>query len=96
MYDGNAVTNDGKKKKYAQKFVDSWLQDPLYKSWIKKVRNQDGDFQPLCEPCNTKISCAKTALLRHQESRSNNGAMSRSSFLKKSHKTMESFLGPTD
>ena len=91
IFDGkSAASTSETKKKYEQKFRDSWLEDPIFKSWIKKVRNQDGDFQPMCVPCNSKISCAKTSLLRHQETKGHKEAVSISSSLKKSNKKIES------
>ncbi len=68
--DGDESMDSTKKKKYGQKFCDQWLQVPLFKPWIKKIINEDGVFQPWCGPCNRKISCAKTALLRHTRSKS--------------------------
>ena len=53
-----------KKKKYEQKFLNSWLADPEFKDWLEK-RNE----LPYCKLCECKLSCAKTALKRHKENR---------------------------
>ena len=38
IFDGkSAASTSEKKKKYQQKFRDSWLEDPLFKFWIKKL-----------------------------------------------------------
>ena len=51
-----------KKKKYEQKFRDIWLVNPFFKSRIRRVRNPDGDFQPMCAVGNAKLPCANTLI----------------------------------
>ena len=97
IFDGkSAASPSEKKKKYKQKCRDSWLKDPIFMLWIKKGRNQGSDFQPMCVPCNSKIYCAKTSLLRHQETKGHKVAVSISSSLKKRNMKIETLLGPSD
>ena len=58
-----------KKKKKYEKVRDIWLADPLFKSWIKKMRNLDGDFQLMCAVCNGELSCARTTRADPEELR---------------------------
>lgn len=37
-----------KKKSYYCSFQDAWLQDPSYKTWLKKIDN----FSGACSKCN--------------------------------------------
>ena len=68
----------------------------LFKSWIKKIRNQEGDFQPMCDHCYAKISCAKTWLLIHLETKGHKDAVTRSSSLQKNNKKFENLFEPSD
>ena len=53
-----------KKKRYTQKFNAAWLSDKIFKEWLEKK-----DGLPFCKTCKTSLSCARTALVRHCESK---------------------------
>ena len=48
-----------KKKRYEQRFKNSWLSESQFKDWLE---NRDG--VPHCKICHCKLSCVKTALRR--------------------------------
>jgi hypothetical protein len=58
---GKPVT---KKKKYEQKFLNSWLSEPQFKCWLERRKDV-----PHCKICDCSLSCAKTALKRHMENK---------------------------
>ena len=51
---------NGKKKKYEQRFQNSWLSESQFKDWLEKRNGV-----PHCKLCHCKLSCAKTALRWH-------------------------------
>jgi hypothetical protein len=53
-----------KKKKYEQKFLNSWLNEPLFAPWLKKREDV-----PYCKLCKCSLSCARTTLKRHMENK---------------------------
>ena len=53
-----------KKKKYEQKFLNSWLTEPLFAPWLEKREDV-----PYCKLCKCSLSCAKTTLKRHVENK---------------------------
>ena len=50
----------------------------------------------MCDPCYAKISCAKTWLLIHLETKGHKDAVTRSSSLQKSNKKFENLFGSSD
>ena len=70
-------------KKYKQKFLDAWLANPLFKTWLKKKTVMGRDV-PFCAVCNVKITCAKSAIVRHGDSKAHQESQRKSTALEKS------------
>ena len=83
-----------KKKHFEQKFLDTWLINPSFKSWLKK-KTVAGKFVPFCEVCGVKLSCAKTALIRHGETKTHKDNVKRSASSAKSQPSISGFMGPS-
>jgi len=52
-------------KKSKRSFLEAWLKDDRYKSWIRKVPSNDSLFH--CTKCNKDFSC-NTRISRHADS----------------------------
>lgn len=63
-----------KKKIYKQMFCNSWLSNQQFNAWLQK-KNINGIDVPYCKVCNAKITCAKTAIKRHEASKSHQNSM---------------------
>ncbi|KAK0172507.1 hypothetical protein PV328_005815 [Microctonus aethiopoides] len=57
-----SVTLEEPKKKKQKKFVNAWLQDPLFKEWLKTSPNGDRAF---CSICVRDLSCSRSVLVDH-------------------------------
>lgn len=57
-----------KRSKQIQGFVDSWLSEPQFKSWLTKKIGNGKKAQPFCKTCSKFVTCSKTGLKRHQTS----------------------------
>lgn len=66
------------KKKPKRSFVDAWLNDDRYKSWIRKVSFDDTLYH--CTICNKNISC-QTFLAKHADSASHRSNIQKSASL---------------
>lgn len=62
-------------KKLKRSFVDSWLNDDRYKSWVRKVSFDDTLYH--CIICNKDISC-QTFLAKHADSASHKNNIEKS------------------
>ena len=59
---------NSQKKTYEQKFVDKWLQLPMFKNWIeKRVSNKSKKktYVPYCKFCLKYVYCGKSELTKH-------------------------------
>lgn len=54
-----------KKRVYQQAFLNSWLQDSVYASWLEKVEDI---FEARCKACNKTIRARKSSLNAHARS----------------------------
>lgn len=84
-----AVPNKKKKFTYKQKFSDKWLSAPEFKPWLTKKSINGQDF-PFCDACKVKISCARTAIKRHGDSKSHENVLKMVANLKKSQPSIRS------
>ncbi|KAK0179351.1 hypothetical protein PV327_005110 [Microctonus hyperodae] len=57
-----SVTIEEPKKKKQRKFNNTWLQDPLFKEWLKISPNGD---KPFCSICVRDLSCSRYVLVEH-------------------------------
>ena len=69
-----------KKAKKQQIFVDSWLQDSAFKTWLCKKVGSDGKSKPWCKTCDKDLNCSKTGLNRHLKSKSHEKNQASTSF----------------
>ncbi|XP_064082024.1 uncharacterized protein LOC135198424 [Macrobrachium nipponense] len=83
-----------KKKKFEQKFLDTWLTSPVFKPWLKK-KTVEGKHVPFCEVCSVKLSYAKTSLIRHSETKTHSDNAKRSASLAKSQPSISGYMGPS-
>ena len=81
-----------KRKRYRQDFRDTWLEDKLFKFWLMK-KEDGGKTVPYCKVCRSKLSCAKTALLRHAETNTHQREIKRSMNLEKTQPNISNFMG---
>ena len=61
-------TRKRKRPKQIQGFVDSWLSEPQFKSWLTQKIGTGKKAQPFCKTCSNFVTCSKTGLKRHQTS----------------------------
>ena len=69
-----------KKAKKQQIFVDSWLQDSAFKTWLCKKVGSDGKSKPWCKTCDKDLNCSKTGLNCHLKSKSHEKNQASTSF----------------
>ena len=63
-----APAKERKRPKQIQGFVDSWLLEPQFKSWLTKKIGTGKKAQPFCKTCSKFVTCSKTSLKQHQTS----------------------------
>ncbi|XP_028416846.1 uncharacterized protein LOC114541055 [Dendronephthya gigantea] len=78
------------KKKYEQKFCNSWLTEGKFKDWIEA--KHEGTRMPFCKVCKVKLSCSKTALSRHLEGKKHQELFKMHADLTKSHTRIGTFM----
>jgi hypothetical protein len=77
-----------KKKRYDTKFQKcQHLTDENLKDWV-----EERDNAPYCKVCKTRLSCAKTALVRHKDSSTHKKQQKTVSSLHQSHPTITSMF----
>jgi len=54
------------KMKRKRKFVEAWLNDDRYKSWIRQVASDNTMYY--CNICNKSFSCSAAHVSRHADS----------------------------
>lgn len=89
---GEVLGKGAKRKKYSQGFRDTWLEDKFFRDWLIK-REDGGKTVPYCKVCRSKLSCAKTALVRHAETNAHQREIKRSMNLEKTQPKISSFMG---
>lgn len=61
-------THDTLKKKIKRSFLEAWLSDNRFKSWLRKVPSDDSLFH--CTICSKNFSCNSISnITRHAESK---------------------------
>ena len=80
-----------KGKKYRQDFRDTWLEDKLFRVWFIK-KEDGGKTVPYYKVCRSKLSCAKTALLRHAQTNIHQTEIKRSVNLEKTQPNISNFM----
>jgi len=58
------ISDEQQKRK--GKFLEAWLSDDRYKSWISQVSNDTTIFH--CNACNKNFSCNASCVSRHANS----------------------------
>lgn len=62
------TSNELTKKSKKRSFLEAWLNDIRYKSWIQKVSSDSSLYY--CSICNKKLSCNSIHVSRHADSAS--------------------------
>ena len=69
-----------KRVKKQQIFVNSWLQNSAFKTWLCKKVGSDGKPKPWCKTCEKELNCSKMGLNCHLKSKGHEKSQASSSF----------------
>lgn len=75
LMNGDALDESGKRNYKGQRlFNDSWLTDPFFEAWLRKVPNNN--TRALCIACRCVITAGKCELQKHAKAAKHKKAMS--------------------